>query len=162
MAILVSLRSKGQVFSMDFMIACTVFVLAVSILFVYWTYTSNKIDETNRINDMIEKAYLISEIWFREGIPKHWNASSVVDLGLSDEHRFNRTKMDSLNDLGYENVSKLIGIEVYDYNFTVYDTNKNMLYTFGQNPSNTDNIVKIKRVGILDGEIVIMDTMVWI
>lgn len=159
-----SLQSKGQTFSADFMIACTIFVLAVAILFVYWTYTSNKINETNLINDMIEKAYLISEIWFREGIPKYWNTTNVIDIGLSNEHRFNRTKMDSLNDslLGYENVTKLIGVELYQYNFTVYDTNENMLYTFGQTLSNPDNIVKIKRVGILDGEIAIVDVMVWI
>lgn len=159
-----SFQSKGQIFSTDFMIACTIFVLAVAILFIYWTYTSNKINETNLINDMIEKAYLISEMWFREGIPKYWNTTNVIDIGLSNEHRFNRTKMDSLNDslLGYENVTKLIGVELYQYNFTVYDTNENMLYTFGQTLSNPDNIVKIKRVGILDGEIVIVDVMVWI
>ena len=158
-----SLQSKGQVFSTDFIIACTIFILAVSILLIYWTYTSNKINETNLINDMIEKAYLISEMWFRDGIPKYWNVSNVIDIGLSNNHRFNRTKMDSLNDplLGYENVTKLIGVEVYEYNFTVFDTTKNVVYTFGQNPSNPDNLVKIKRVGILDGKIVIVDVMVW-
>lgn len=158
-----SLQSKGQMFSTDFIIASTIFVLAVAILLVYWRYTSNKISETNLINDMIEKAYLISEIWFREGIPKYWNASNVIDIGLSNDHRFNKTKMDSLNDpvLGYKNVTKLIGVEVYEYNFTVYNTTKSVIYTFGQNPSNPDNLLKIKRVGILDGKVVTVDVMVW-
>ncbi len=130
---------------------------------VYWTYTSNRIDETNTINDMIEKNYLISEIWFREGIPKYWKASDVVDIGLSNDHRFNKTKMDILSDpeLGYKNVSKLIGIEVYKYNFTVYNMTKGVVYTFGQIPSNYDSLVKMKRVGILDGKIVMVDVMVW-
>lgn len=159
-----SLRSKGQTFSTDFIIACTIFILAVALLLLYWRYTSNKISETNKINEMIEKAYLISEIWFRDGIPKYWNSSNVIDIGLSNEHRFNKTKMDSLNDpeLGYENVTKLIGVEVYKYNFTVYNLTKNVVYTFGQNPSNPDNLVKIKRVGILDGKIVNVDAMVWL
>lgn len=159
-----SLQSKGQIFSTDFMIASVVFILTVSILFVYWTYTTNRIDETNLINDMIEKAYLISEIWFREGIPEYWDASNVIDIGLSNDHRFNRTKMNGLNDpmLGYENVTKLIGIEVYEYNFTVYNITKNIIYTFGQNPSNPDNLIKIKRVGILDGKIATVDVMVWV
>ena len=158
-----SLQSKGQMFSTDFIIACTVFVLAIAILLVYWRYTSNKISETKLINDMIEKTYSISEIWFRDGIPKYWDASNVIDIGLSNNHRFNRTKMDSLNDplLGYKNVTKLIGAEVYEYNFTVYNTTKNVVYTFGQNPSNPDNLVKIKRVGILNGKIVTVDVMVW-
>jgi hypothetical protein len=157
------MQFKGQIFSTDFLIASTVFVLTLSILFVYWEYTSNRIDETNKVNDLIDKAYLVSEIWFREGIPKYWNASNVIDIGLSNDYRFNRTKMDSLNDpiLGYKNVTKLIGVGIYDYNFTVYNTTKNIVYTFGQVPSNPNNLVKIKRVGILDGNIVTVEVMVW-
>lgn len=157
-------RSKGQLFSTDFIIACTVFILAVAILLIYWRYTTNKISQTDMINDMTERAYLISEVWFREGIPKYWNVSNVIDAGLSNNRRFNRTKMDDLNDplLGYKNVTKLIGAEVYEYNFTVYNKTKDVIYSFGQNPSNYDNLIKIKRVGILDGKIVIVDVMVWL
>ena len=159
-----SLQSKGQTFSTDFMIACTVFILAVAILLVYWRYTSNKISETSLINDMTEKAYLISEIWFREGIPKYWDSSNVIDLGLSNDHRFNRTKIDTLTDplLNYQNVSKMIGAENYDYNFTVFNSTKNVVYTFGMSPTNPDNLVKVKRVGILDGDIVTVEVMVWV
>jgi hypothetical protein len=163
MGVSMLMQFKGQIFSTDFLIASTVFVLTLSILFVYWEYTSNRIDETNKVNDLIDKAYLVSEIWFREGIPKYWNASNVIDIGLSNDYRFNRTKMDSLNDpiLGYKNVTKLIGVGIYDYNFTVYNTTKNIVYTFGQVPSNPNNLVKIKRVGILDGNIVTVEVMVW-
>lgn len=158
-----SLNHKGQTFSMDFLIACSIFILAVAILYVYWTYSIKRVDETRKINDMIEKAYLISQVWFRDGIPKYWDPSNVIDLGLSNEHRFNRTKMDSLNDplLGYKNVTKIIGSETYDYNFTVYNSTKNVVYSFGLNPTNPDNLIKVKRVGILDGKIVIAEVMVW-
>ncbi len=159
-----SVRSKGQMFSTDFMIACTVFILAIAILMIYWRYTSNKIDETRIINHMIEKAYLISEIWFRDGIPEGWNETNVIDIGLSSNHRFNRTKMDTLNDpsLGYQKVSRKISIEIYDYNFTVINSTKDVLYTFGLNPTNPDNLIKVKRVGILDGKIVTVEVMVWL
>jgi len=163
MGIFMSIRSKGQTFSTDFIIGCTVFILAVAILLVYWKYTSNKINETGIINDMTEKAYLISEVWFREGIPKYWNPSNVIDIGLTNDHRFNRTKMDSLNDplLGYQNVSKMIGAETYDYRLVVINSTDNILYNFGLNPTNPDNLIKIKRVGILDGIIVVVEVMVW-
>ena len=164
MGIFMLLKPKGQVFSLDFIISCAVFILAVSILLIYWKYASNKINETKLINDMAERVYLISEIWFRDGIPKYWNASNVIDIGLSSDHRFNRTKMDNLNDpaLGYTNVKKLIGVGFYEYKFTVYDDAKNVVYSFGQNPLNYDNLVNIKRVGILEGKIVTVDVMVWI
>jgi len=163
MEIFMSIQSKGQIFSTDFIIGCTVFILAVAILLVYWKYTSNKINETSIINDMTEKAYLISEIWFREGIPKYWSPSDVIDIGLSNDHRFNETKMDSLNDplLGYQNVSKMIGAETYDYRLVVINSTDNVLYIFGLNPTNPDNLIKIKRVGILDGDIVVVEVMVW-
>jgi len=113
---------------------------------------------------MTEKAYLISDVWFRNGIPKYWNASDVIDIGLSNDHRFNRTKMYSLNDplLGYRNVSRKIGAEIYDYNFTVINSTKDVAYTFGSNPTNPDNLIKVKRIGILDGDIVIVEVMVWL
>jgi len=159
-----SVQSKGQTFSTDFVIACIVFILAVAILLVYWKYTSNKINETTLINEMTEKAYLISEIWFREGIPKYWEPSNVIDLGLSNNHRFNKTKMDSLNDplLGYQNVTKMIGAETYDYKFVVLNSTKDTVYSFGVNPTNPDNLVKVNRVGILDGDIVTVEVMVWV
>jgi len=161
-----SLRSKGQTFSTDFIIACTVFILAIAILLIYWRYTSNKISETKLISDMTERAYLISEICFREGIPKYWSASNVIDIGLSNDHRLNKTKMDSLNDplLGYKNVSKKIGAEIYDYKFRVINSTKDLIYEFPLDPLPTspDNLIKVKRIGILDGEIVILEAMVWI
>ena len=62
--------------------------------------------------------------------------------------------MDSLKNplLRYQNVSNKIGIETYYYNFTVINSTKNVVYTFGVNPANPDNLIKIKRVGILDGK----------
>lgn len=157
------LNHKSQALSMDFLIACSVFILAFSILYIYWAYTTKRIDETRRINDMIDKAYLISQIWFRNGIPEYWDPSNVIDLGLSNEHRFNKTKMDSLNDplLRYSNVSKMIGVETYEYFFRVYNETGNEVYSFGQYPSNSENTIKIKRIGILDGSLAMLEVMVW-
>ena len=64
--------------------------------------------------------------------------------------------------LNYRNVSKKIGVEIYDYNFTVINPTKDVVYNFGLNPTNPDNLIKIKRVGILGGEIVTVDVMVWL
>lgn len=156
------MKYKGQIFSSDFLIACTVFVLAFSILYVYWTYATMQIDESQRINDMIDRAYLISEIWFREGTPEYWNETDVVDLGLSNDHRFNWTKMVMMrDDIGYENVSKLIGVEIYDYNFTVYNSTRDLLYSFGIPPSNPEDLIKVKRVGILNGSVAVVEIMVF-
>lgn len=154
---------KGQTFSMDFLIACSVFILAIGIVYVYWVHAIQEINQSERINDMIEKAYSISKIWFREGVPKYWNESNVIDLGLSNDHRINQTKMNNLEALGYENVSKLIGIGIYDYNFTVCNITGEVIKSFGKNPpSNPENLIKVKRIGLLDnGTIVTIEVLVW-
>jgi hypothetical protein len=156
---------KAQTFSADFLMACVVFVLAFSILFIYWNYATLELEESRKINQMIDRAYLISGVWFREGIPKYWNASNVLDIGLSNDHRFNSTKMNSLNDssfLGYERVRSKIGIEDYDFYFRVYNTSGAEIFSFGSEPLNPKNLVKIRRLGLLDnGTIAIVEVMVW-
>lgn len=154
--------NKAQVFSSDFLVACSVFLIALGIVYVYWLHAIQETNESEKMNDMIEKAYSISKIWFREGIPKYWNTSNVVDLGLANDHRINRTKRNNLEALGYENVSKLIGIGLYNYNFTLYNTSGSVNYSFGLPPSNPENLIKVKRVGLLDdGTIVIIEVLVW-
>lgn len=153
---------KGQIFSFDFLLASSIFLLTIGILFVYWTYTSIQIEETIGMNEMIDKAYKASEIWFREGIPTYWDSNNVIDLGLENNHRFNQTKMNTMKtEIGYDKTKVMVGLSGYDYNFTVSDTNNNTVFSFGLNPSNPINLVKINRIGIYDGSIVILEALVW-
>jgi hypothetical protein len=134
-------------------------------LYVYWTHATIELEESRRVNEMIDKAYSISQVWFREGIPKYWNAQDVIDIGLSNDYRFNRTKMNSLNDsvfLGYERVKSKIGIKNYEFSFKVYNSTQHEIFSFGPSPSNPENLVKVKRFGILDdGSLVTVEVMVW-
>jgi hypothetical protein len=152
---------KSQALSMDFLIACSVFILAFSILYIYWAYTTKRIDETRKINDMIDKTYLISQIWFRDGIPVYWDSSNVIDIGLSNNHRFNQTKMNDLSVIGYNKTKERIGVETYDYYFRVFNETGNEVYSFGLYPSISENTIKIKRVGILNGSLALLEVMVW-
>ena len=154
---------KGQILSFDFLIACSVFILAISILYVFWIHEAQKINEIEMMNDMINKAHLVSQIWFREGTPEYWNASNVVDLGLENDHRFNQTKMDLMNtSIGYEKTKKLLGIEDYDIFFRVYNTTNNTLFTFGLYPDKeAENVVKTKRIGIFNSNIVMVEVILW-
>lgn len=153
---------KGQVFSSDFMIASSIFIMAFSILIIYWTHTSYQIEERREINQMIEKAYIASEVWFREGIPKYWNSTNVIDLGLSNDHRINQTKLNALQDIGYDRVAYLIGLGIYDYNLTIYNSTNDILFTFGKTPPNTaKNIIKARRIGIYNGSIVSLEVIIW-
>ena len=158
---------KAQVLSFDFIMAASIFLLVVGIIYIYWIYSSMQIEETKNINDMTDKAYIATQVWFREGIPEYWDDNTVIDLGMENNHRFNQTKMDFLNDsinptnIGYNRTKTLIGLGSYDYFFRIYNSTDDTLFNFGLYPSNADNVVKVKRIGILNSSIVILEVLVW-
>lgn len=156
------LSAKAQIFSADFLIACSIFLIAVTILYVYWGYASLQIEETRRTNDMIDKLNLASQAWFKEGTPTYWSADDVVELGLQNNHEFNHTKLEILkNEIGYQKALALLGLN-YNLNYTVYDEDRNLKFTFGRAPSNPNNLMKLRRVGILNESIAIMEVMLWV
>lgn len=152
---------KGQIFSTDFLIACSVFILAVGLLFVYWKYTTIQIEETRMLNDMSEKLHAVSQIWFKEGTPKYWSPPDVIELGLENNHMFNQTKMETLNSLGYNKVRTLLGVENYQLYYRVRDEGNGTLFEFGIYPSNAKNLMKIERIGILNQSIAIVEVLLW-
>jgi len=113
-------KPKAQVFSFDFMLATSIFLVVFIVVYMYWTYTAAQIQETQYFNDMVDKAFLISEAWFREGVPSGWNSSNYIELGLQSDHKLNETKMRYLNDIEYKKVKDSIGVQPYEFFYRVY------------------------------------------
>lgn len=158
-----STNRKGQILSTDFLIASTMFVIAIIAVYIYWSYLSNQLEETRQLNDIVDTAYLVSNVWMREGTPQFWNSSNVVDLGLQNNHRFNQSKLNELNNIGYDSVKRLAGASPYDFYMRIYDLGNNTMFSFGNlavDPA-SESIVKMKRVGIMNSSIVYVDTVVW-
>lgn len=151
---------KGQAFSIDFLIAFSIFLLSATVVYVYWTYALTQIEGTRETNDMIDKLHLVSQVWFKEGTPTYWDSSNVIELGLQNDHEFNQTKIESLEEIEYDKVKKLIGLEDYEFYFEVENNSNNSLFEFGKEPSDAKNVMKIKRIGILNGEIVYVTILV--
>jgi len=128
---------KGQIFSVDFLMACTIFLIALTIIFIYWGYATLQIEDTRVINNMIDKANLASEIWFREGTPEYWDSSNVIEIGLQSDHSFNQTKMSFLSSMGYGKASTLIGVGSYYLYYRVFNETDSTLFEFGSYPSDS-------------------------
>jgi hypothetical protein len=111
---------KAQVFSADFLVATSIFLLVLTVVMIYWSYTNMQIEETKIINEMIDKAYIISQVWFREGTPKYWDSTDVREVGLLSDHRINETKMDEMKKMGYSRVKGVIGAAPYEFQFRVF------------------------------------------
>ena len=88
---------------------------------IYWSYTNLQIEETKTTNDMVDKAYIISQVWFREGTPEYWDSTNVLprEIGLLSDHKINETKMDEMKKLGYNTVKDRIGAAPYEFQFFV-------------------------------------------
>lgn len=154
--------AKAQIFSVDFLIACSIFLIAVTILYIYWSYASLQIEETRLTNDMIDKLYLASQVWFKEGFPPYWSAEDVVELGLQNDNEFNQTKLLLLNNsIGYQRALALLGLN-YNLYYRVYNESNSTLFDFGLYPSNPKNTMVAKRIGILNGSIAIVEVVLWI
>ncbi len=114
------------------------------------------------MNEMIDRSFTASEVWFREGLPVYWDSSNVIELGLENNHRFNQTKMNiTKTEIGYDRTKTMIGLGGYEYNFTVYNMTNDTVFTFGLSPSDTRNLIKIERIGIYGSSIVKLEIMVW-
>jgi hypothetical protein len=65
-------------------------------------------------------------------------------------------------EIGYDRTKIMIGLSGYDYNFTVRDTDNNTVFSFGMNPSNPTNLVRMNRIGLYNSSIAKLEVMVWI
>ena len=154
--------TKAQVLSTDFIIATGFFILSIVVLYYFWNYSYVQLEEVRRANEISNAAYVISSIWFREGVPEYWNTSNVIEIGLQNNHRFNQTKLDYLNDLGYYNVKEMLGYPIYDFYLRIYDMQNNTFFDFGEIPTeDVKNIEKIERIGIMNSTVVYVETLVW-
>jgi hypothetical protein len=115
--------SRGQAFSVDFVAALFIFLLAVTVLFARWIRTVAEIEQTRRLNELVDLAYSASHVWFRPGVPERWSPSNIVSLGLQNDHQLNQTKIRSLWQLGYERVRELLGLATYEFYFELTDVN---------------------------------------
>jgi len=138
---------KGQIFSFDFLVACSIFILILAILINHVGYSTMQLDELKEKHELTRSGYKLSEIFFTEGYPKDWNASNVEIIGLQTNNRIDWNKLKELESLGYQKSLILLGLK-YDYNLTIGN------YTFGKNPENASSAFIVNRVGILNSSIV--------
>ncbi|MCX6821398.1 MAG: hypothetical protein NTW30_01335 [Candidatus Aenigmarchaeota archaeon] len=121
-----------------------------------------QIEETKNINEMVDKAYTISQVWFREGTPEYWNSTNVREMGLLSDHKINETKMNEMKNLGYNATREKIGASPYNFHFNlslVDDTSYS--FPFGKYPTQANNVIKVKRAGILNSSIAIIEVLLW-
>ncbi|MBD3155263.1 MAG: hypothetical protein GF368_01245 [Candidatus Aenigmarchaeota archaeon] len=155
------MSTKGQALSYDFFISCIIFVLIITIIFSLFRYSNTQISDNQEINQITRTSQQLSELWMREGSPRDWDSSNIIDLGLMSNSRFNQTKLNQLEDIGYSEVKNIAGVGFYEFYLKIYNSDNNTIFDFGLYPLDSEFISKSQRFGILNSTIVFVDTVVW-
>jgi hypothetical protein len=157
------LTNKAQALTYDFFIALVIFIAIVSLVMVYWYSSSLQIQENMEKNFALRTTISASQAWFKEGYPKYWDLENVMELGLANDGKINRTKMEMLFQLGYSRATILLNLGTYNLRYEIYNKTNDLIFLFPQNSDLTKakNVYKIERVAILDDQPVKVRTLVW-
>jgi hypothetical protein len=157
---------KGQVLSVDIIIALLGFMGIIVFLIWGWQTTSVKLSAYDQSQDLYTLAYFASESLVQtSGVPLNWSSqsspsrSTISSIGLQNGSYISMQKIQSLANLNssyYTQIKEVLGIlgPNYDIQIDYYFDNgtafvKNSALTFGQMYS-SGSVVSISRLFVLD------------
>lgn len=68
------LTNKAQVVTYDFFIALAIFFLVMGLVMSIWYYTVIQAEESMEKRLAYNNLLSASQVWFKEGFPKYWDA----------------------------------------------------------------------------------------
>lgn len=147
---------KGVVFSTDIVIALIIFVFIIVSIFSTWNYAYQKVGDTTKRNDLeIVSRQFMTSLMEKSGDPSNWhiNGSDIKSVGLIGKQP-NQISVDKLNALNYTQLKQFSFKEQYDFLLEVftYPFGESPDYSVGVSPSDTNEIVVIHRIGLINGE----------
>jgi hypothetical protein len=170
---------KAELFSSDFMISILLFLTVLTIIIAYYQNLQTDVYETDIRNDMHSKAINVASLLATtSGYPKYWDSTNVQIIGLYDSGKFNLTKFEELKQMTqteYQTVRVKLGTGNYNFYISLKNTTENIIvkpsdpsfsYSCGIDAVNADQVVLIKRLGVvnLEGNAtkVTMEVILWI
>jgi len=166
---------RAELFSSDFLISFFIFLSAFIIIAAYFMNLQSDIAEANIRNDMYSRAINIGSLLATtSGYPKYWDSNTVEVIGIYDSGKFNLTKFEELKSISYSNATKMLGSGYYRLNINLKNVTGNIIqkpsnpaffYSYGIPPSNAEQIILVKRLGVgnLEGNAtkIIMEVILW-
>ncbi len=161
-----SSTKKGQVFTIDFLLALLIFIATIIMSLKLVLNTAN--DDDYQILQLEARA--ISDNLMTEGLPTDWNSTNVLLPGILTDKKLSISKLQSLKELGYNNVSGLLNARK---NFYFYFANSSSILnitfcgfgaineTCSPPEINSKNIVRLDRIVLHEQKAVKMVMLVW-
>ena len=151
---------KGQIFTMDLVVAVTVLLFILVISMTSFGLIQNALNEEEFYFEMQEKALNASQaLVSTSGDPNTWELLSdlnVNSIGLAKERNvLDKTKIDKLIDLNstnYEDIKEILGLAKYNFYFKITTINGQTVKEFGTFPGSQNKTIVIERYVLLNGE----------
>jgi hypothetical protein len=140
--------AKGQVLSLDFMVASILLFMVLAFLAVQVGYELKNTQETRQKEALISGADQASNIFFSEGYPKDWIPENVEILGMESKGRLSMQKLEYFNQTPYSTAIGLLGVN-NDFNITILN-GQNEIISFGKPYDSASSVVKRERLGVLE------------
>jgi len=154
---------KGQMNSIDLMMAILIFVILIVFVIGFWFVEQKEIQSTLTKNRLEAEAISISDILIKSpGNPSDWekNQSEIKMLGLAIEGNvLSDAKISNFTNMSYSSAQNYLGLDDQFY-FYIENMNGNRLYQFGNNTFG-DQVIVITRFAVLNGEKILMRVSVY-
>ena len=152
---------KGQIFSMDFMIAMLVFLFMLAVTLSYSGEISNRIALIEKDSARFTYAqHAANAVMFSSGYPADWenlsDLTTVTSFGLAENRNIispaKVQRMADLNQSFYAGIKDLLGLSKYDLKIEIIKLDTGVkLKEFGTNPGSEDIVTSINRFGDYNG-----------
>ncbi|MBN2122329.1 hypothetical protein JW721_04735 [Candidatus Micrarchaeota archaeon] len=153
---------KGQINSIDFMIAVLIFAVILVFLIGFWFLNMAELSEMMGRDRLDSTSIAVSDMLIKTpGVPENWEdgPSDVWAIGLATtQNVLSKEKVANFTALDYNESREIMGLDG-DYYFYIEDLDGNRLHEAGVAELG-EGVAPVLRFGILEGEIVKVEVFV--
>ncbi|MFH1390953.1 MAG: hypothetical protein ABIH20_01440 [Candidatus Diapherotrites archaeon] len=163
--------TKGQIFSVDMILAAIVFLFIITSTIVFSNEINNNVILAEKDNLRKETAITAaSALVYSSGSPANWenlaDLNNVSSIGIAKTRNFldseKVSKLVDLNQTNYSAVKYLLGVSKYGLKISVLNLqDKSVLAEFGLEPESDDSVSAVNRFAYYNGQDVLIRVKVF-
>lgn len=158
---------------LDFTMGLVALMFILTLYILMWNNTAQRWNSDSRYASMETSAFMASEsLLATPGEPESWEMLQHIDgnvsaIGLvNGRNELNRMKLEKLvseNATAYHAIKARLGMQRYEFGMRITDLDgRTVYYEFGRfSAGMLNNSLSFERLGILDGEPVVVHMEVW-
>jgi len=157
------MSKKSQLAMGDFIVALVVATLMLMVIMFTWNRYAIVLDENTKFRNMESTAMQVADLLVKSsGSPLDWETdiSDIQFIGLAiTDRNISLDKLNSFANIDYNRSLKLLGLELYDFDFSFSYANGTIISQHGR--STNGSIININRIVRFQNEDATFKISVW-